>query len=306
MKIALFAADYELRRYAQSLACIPGSEWVGYCLTSESGALNNDDIGTTEVLPRVYDSPQQLAHEADLVVVGGKPEQRFDYISSLLRQGKSVWSDWPLSTAGAEVRKLAALAEEARVCTQVAHAGRKHPVWLAALPYLQQLRMLRVDISVPDSPGLEYALERDLFPYIDRVLSLEGSEVKTVRARKVGKEDDGGFSAQMEIEFFSGMLAEFWLSNVLPAPKGKMRCINSQTIVDLDFIGCEIEWQYARRFSDRKKIAVERRERMDEVFLTHDLQGFTQAFECGRQGSLNFAESGQVQEVLFEIKRILL
>ena len=305
MRIALFAADYELRRYAQSLSHLKGSEWVGYCLTSGSGALQ-DGKEPADGLPRNYSSPQQLACDADLVVVGGRPEQRFDYISSLLRQGKSVWSDWPLSTAGAKVRKLAALAEEARVCTQVAHAGRKHPVWLAALPYLRQVRMVRTELSVPGSSELEYALDHDLFPYIDRVLSLEKTEVKTVRARKVGTEGGEGFSAQMEIEFFSGMLAEFWMNNVLPVEKGQMRCIHSDSIVDLDFVGFGVEWQDARRFSNRRKIKVERQDGLDENFLTHDLQFFTQAFRCGRQGSLNFSESGQVQEVLFQIKRILL
>ena len=102
------------------------------------------------------------------------------------------------------------------------------------------------------------------------------------------------------------MLAEFWMNNVLPVEKGQMRCIHSDSIVDLDFVGFGVEWQDARRFSNRRKIKVERQDGLDENFLTHDLQFFTQAFRCGRQGSLNFSESGQVQEVLFQIKRILL
>ncbi|MCM1170454.1 MAG: Gfo/Idh/MocA family oxidoreductase [Bacteroides sp.] len=307
MKIALLAADYELRSYAQSLSRLNGMDWVGYCLTSDSGALQCEEDWATEHLPRVYQTPQQLASDADLVVVGGKPEQRFDYISSLLRQGKSVWSDWPLSTTGAKVRKLAALAEEARVCTQVAHAGRKHPVWLSALPYLHDVRMIRSELSVPSSPGLEHSLDYDLFPYIDRVLALEQAEVKSVRARKVGAQGGEGFSAQMEIEFFSGLLAEFWLSNVMPVEKGKMRCINAEAIVDLDFVGFELAWQDARKISNSRKITVNRSPGSgEETFLTHDLQFFTHACRSGKQGSLNFSESGQVQEVLFQIKRILL
>lgn len=307
MKIALIAASNELRRYAQSLSSLKGSEWVGYCLTSGSGILQEEGDWGMDKLPRSYTTPQQMACEADLVVVGGTPDERFDYVASLLRQGKSVWSDWPLSTAGAKVRKLAALAEEARVCTQVAHAGRKHPVWLAALPYLRKVRMLRTELSIPGSSGLEYSLDYDLFPYIDRVLSLESTEVKTVKARKVGTEDGIGFSAQIEIEFFSGLMAEFWISNVLPQETGKMRCIGVEEVADLDFVGFELEWQDLRQMSCRKKILVDRcRQSEEDTFLTHDLQCFTQACRYGRQGSLNFTESGQVQEVLFRIKRMLL
>lgn len=307
MKVALLAAENELARYAYSLSRIQGLEWVGYCLTSGEGTLPREETAGGEKLPRLYASPYQLASEADMVVVGGCPEERFDYISALLRQGKPVWSDWPLSTAGAKARKLAALAEEAHVCTHVAHYGRRHPVWSAALPYLKQTRMIRTEISCPGVSCLEQALERELFPYIDRVLSLDRTGLSQLRARKVQTSDAEKFSAQMELEFFSGMLAECWLSNISTCDTGKMRCINAESVVDLDFVNFGVECQETGTLGKREKIRLKREhEPMEKNFLTEDLRLFTNACLNGQQESLDFAESGRVQEILFRIRRILL
>lgn len=310
MKVALLAAENELARYAHSLSCLEDLEWVGYCLTpgtEDAASFEVDYPLQKERLPRAYSSPQQLASNADLVLVGGQPEQRFDYISSLLRQGKPVWSDWPLSTADSKVHKLAALAEEAHVCTHVAHQGRNHSLWLDALPYLKKIRIIRTEISCPQTSDLDTALTNDLFPYLDRVLSIEHVEVKRVQARKVQTTYVDKFSVQVEIEFFSGMLAEFWLSNVMPQKAGTMRCINADSVVDLDFVGFEISRQDAKYPEKRAVIKVEPNRTMDrEAFLTRDLQQFTMACRQGGQSGLDFAESGRVQDVLFQIRRILL
>lgn len=306
MKIALLAADYELGRYAHSLSHLQDMEWVGYCLTS-GDQTHDTHFSPTAKLPRMYSSPQQLAVEADLVVVAGHPEDRFDHISGLLRRGKCVWSEWPLSTAEAKVRKLAALAEEARVCNQVAHPGRKHPLWMDALPHLKQTGAVRCELSLPECPDLAHAIDHELFPYLDRVLSLDDSPVKKLNAHKLKTAAVGKFSAQVEMELRSGLLAEFWMSNVMPDQVEQMRCMKDETVVDLDFVALEWSLQNGGKGGQRKKVRMDScDENIFDTFLLGDLQSFTQACRNRKQGSLNFAESGQVQELLFQIRHILL
>lgn len=307
MRIALLAADYELGRYAHSLSVLEDMEWVGYCLVGGKETSAGPESLPAGKLPRSYSSPQQMAGDADLVVVGGRPEQRFDFISNLLRRGKCVWSDWPLSTASAKIRKLAALAEEARVCNQVAHPGRKHPLWLAALPFLDRTGVVRTELSDPDCPGMEQAMDEVLFPFLDRVLSIDGTQVRKVKARKLKTAVPEKFSAQVEIEFCSGLLAEFWMGNVLSEKIGKMRCMTAESVVDLDFVTSELSLQDTCKGGGKRKIKVEPcRESASDAFLTRDLQCFTRACRNGEEGNLNFAESGRVQEILFQIRHILL
>ncbi len=303
MKIALFAADYEILRYAREFASLQDDEWVGSFLTS--GRPETFSAAETAVLPAFYSSADRLAETADLVVMGGDPSCRFDYVARFLRKGKAVWSDWPVSPVYAETCKLAALAEEAKVCNQVAHGGRRHPLWVASRPYWRNARMIRTDICRPVGDLGINRIEEILVPYIDRVLSVTDEPLKRVRSRKVKVGGRGNFSVWIEIEFSSGLMAEFWIDNVSASVSEKMRCIGADAVVDLDFFTFELRVEEADRAEERLTSLERETERFAKSFLAEDLQGFTDACRNGRQERPDFSHSGKLQDVLGQINRSL-
>ncbi len=303
MKIALFAADYEILRYARGFAPLQEDEWVGSFLTSgKSDAFSEAERA---VLPAFYSSADRLADMADLLVVGGVPSCRFYYVSRFLRKGKAVWSDWPVSTLYAETCKLASLAEEAKVCNQVAHDGRRHPLWEAARPYWKNARLIRTDICRPFDCTGDFCFEDMLHPYIDRVLSVTDEPLKRVRSRKVKTGGRGNFSVWLEIEFNSGLLAEFWIDNVSASVSEKMRCIGPEAVVDLDFLTFELRAEEADKAEEKRLSLAQETARFAEGFLSEDLREFAAACRDGHQQGPDFSHSGKLQDVLAQINRSL-
>lgn len=302
MKIALFAAEHEILRYARSLTSLHEDEWVGSFLTSgHADAFSEQEAAE---LPVFYPAADRLAETADLVVVGGEPARRFGYVSRFLRKGKAVWSDWPVSPVYAETCKLAALAEEAKVCNQVAHSGRRHPLWTAAKPYWENARMIRIDLSRPFGDSAA-GLEEMLFPYMDRVLSVTEEPLKRVRSHKLKVGGQGNFSVWIEMEFSAGLLAEFWIDNVSAAVSEKMRCLSAEAVVDLDFLTFELRVGKPGEHGERRKSLVGETERFADNFLAEDLRVFAADCRNGRRERPDFSRSGKLQEALGQINRSL-
>ena len=142
MKLALIALPSEIRVFARCLSRIREIDWVGfggYACTVPYISLGQGPESEKKV--RYYASVDKLTDAADVLLVAGRQEDRFRYVSKALRKGKPVWAIGPVGRTWEETAKLASLAQEACVCNQAAHLARESGLVQAVLPYMTGVRL---------------------------------------------------------------------------------------------------------------------------------------------------------------------
>lgn len=301
VKIALIVGGKDYSLYARILSGLEGAQCAGCFFDGELPA----DFPDEEGKGRLYRSADMLIEAASAVVVAGRPESRFEHLSHAIRKGKAVWSAYPSGLTLAETEKLSALAQEACVCNQVGHVYRRNPLLKEHAVLLQQICLLRSEnhvsenLSPFDGNGV---VDQILYPQVDRVLSLVSSPVKRVQGH--WSPYAGSCEGMVSLEFLSGQYAEFWLEKARDS-SSRMHCLCADHSVDFDFTAAKA-YVYDRcsgkpldRNTDVSPVG------RKSGPLQQDLQDFVDCVAANRQGTMTFADSVKVQDIMCRIKKTI-
>ncbi len=219
---------------------LPGCELTGiYDTDTKRAAEVALQYGT-----RVCASLDELAQNVDAASIVVPTHLHFDVASQMIRHGKHLLVEKPITSTTSEAEELVRLANEHKVVLQVGHIERFNPV----MEYLERaarhpkfIEAHRLSPFPPPREGLhprgtEVNVVLDLMIHdIEVVLHLVRSPVKEVRAVGVpvlsGSED----IANVRLEFENGCVANITASRISPERLRKIRVFVEDAYISLDY-----------------------------------------------------------------------
>jgi predicted dehydrogenase len=226
--------------HARIYAELPGCELAGIFDTDVTRAGEvAAQYGTTACV-----SLDELAARVDAASIVVPTHLHFDVASQMIRQGKHLLVEKPITSTTSEAEELVRLADEHKVVLQVGHIERFNPV----MEYLEKAarhpKFIEAHRLAPFPPpregmhprGTEVNVVLDLMIHdIEVILHLVRSPVKEVRAVGVpvlsGSED----IANVRLEFENGCVANITASRISPERMRKIRVFVEDAYISLDY-----------------------------------------------------------------------
>lgn len=192
----------------------------------------------------VCSSLDQLIEHVDAASIVVPTHLHFDVASQMIRAGKHLLVEKPITSTTSEAEELVRLAEQNRVVLQVGHIERFNPVMEYLESAARNPKFIEAHRLSPFPPpregmhprGTEVNVVLDLMIHdIEVILHLVHAPVKEVRAVGVpvlsGSED----IANVRLEFENGCVANITASRISPERMRKIRVFVEDAYISLDY-----------------------------------------------------------------------
>ena len=196
---------------------------------ARSVARRNETKGTTDY--------RELISRIDAAVVAVPTTAHFDIAAELIRAGKSVLVEKPMTPTADQARRLVALAEENGVALQVGHIERFNPAMRAIDEYKISPVFIECHRLSPFKfRSADIGVVMDLMIHdLDIILHLADSPIESVDAvgiNIIGRTED---LANARIRFASGCVANITASRCALKTMRKVRLFGPEAYIALDF-----------------------------------------------------------------------
>jgi predicted dehydrogenase len=197
----------------------------------------------TELGVQAFETADSLANEVDAMVIASPTTTHADYARQMMRRGKHVFIEKPVTSTPDEAAKLMKLVEEARVVAQVGHVERFNPAFLAVADRNLQPMFIEGHRLAPWNPrGADVSVVHDLMIHdLDIVLKLVNSGIKRVSANGVAVISDTPDICNARIEFHNGCVANLTASRISTKQMRRLRLFQRDAYVTLDFLDKKAE-----------------------------------------------------------------
>ena len=190
----------------------------------------------TELGARAYPTIAALLDDVDAVTIAVPTPAHHAVASEVLRRGKHVLIEKPITTTLDEADELLALAREHGAVIQTGHVERFNRAIRAALAYVDLPRFIQSDRLAPFNPrGSDVAVVLDLMIHdLDLVRTLVGSQVEGIAAVGIPVLTPFVDIANARLTFTSGAVANITASRVSRDRMRKIRIFQKSGYLSLD------------------------------------------------------------------------
>lgn len=198
----------------------------------------------TQYGTKAFDSLDELMKHIDAASIVVPTHLHFDVASQMIRQGKHLLVEKPITSTTSEAEELVRLASEHQVVLQVGHIERFNPV----MEYLEKAarhpKFIEAHRLSPFPPpregmhprGTEVNVVLDLMIHdIEVIMHLVRSPVKEVRAVGVPVLSSSEDIANVRLEFENGCVANMTASRISPERMRKIRVFVEDAYISLDY-----------------------------------------------------------------------
>lgn len=207
-----------------------------------SGFYDSDPVVREKVAAEfgitVYDNPDQLIDDCDVLDVVTPTIYHFESAAAALKKGKHVFIEKPLANTLEEGRELIKLANDAKVKVQIGHVERFNPAFIAASSYIGNPMFIETHRLAQFNPrGTDVSVVHDLMIHdIDVVLSVVKSDVIKINTSGVAVVSDTPDIANARIEFENGCVANLTASRISLKNMRKTRFFQRDAYISVDFL----------------------------------------------------------------------
>lgn len=233
LRIAVIGAGHLGRIHAKLLGSVEGAQLVGISDPVEAARANAEKLYSVPV----HADYRELIPNTDAVIIASPTDSHAKIARDLLKAGKHVFVEKPLTVDRVDARQLAALANAKRLTLQVGHVERFNPAFTA-------LESLGVDVKYVEAvrasrfPGrcLDVGVVMDLMIHdLDLVLSMTDAPIQSISASGVSVISNYEDLAETRIEFECGLVANLKASRISPEPARQMQLFGSNGFAEIDF-----------------------------------------------------------------------
>ena len=233
LRVAVIGAGHLGRIHAKLLGQVDGAELVGISDPIAQARSNVEELFDVKTVADYRD----LIPNIDAAVIAAPTDLHFDIAKDLLKAGKHLLVEKPLTNDGQQANQLAMMASAKRLTLQVGHVERFNPAFTA-------LEDIAVDVKYVEAvrasrfPGrcLDVGVVMDLMIHdIDLVLSMTDAPVRSVSSSGLAVVSGHEDIAETRIEFECGMVANLKASRVSPTPARNMQVYGAGGFADIDF-----------------------------------------------------------------------
>ena len=184
-----------------------------------------------------FASVAEIDDLVDAVVVAAPTSHHRRVAGDLLRRGKHVFVEKPITNTAREASELVSLASERRLTLQVGHVERFNPAFRAALDELREPKFITaVRRGGYTGRSMDIGVVMDLMIHdLDLVLSITQSAVRSVEALGVSLFGEHEDIANARIHFENGCVATLDACRASPTAARAMQVWTPRGFVSLDF-----------------------------------------------------------------------
>lgn len=233
LRIAVIGAGHLGRIHAKLIGQVDGAELV---------AISDPFENARQRAAELFDVPTHADYrdcigDIDAAIIAAPTDAHADIAKTLLKAGKHLLVEKPLTIESADAQRIAMLAASRHLTLQVGHVERFNPAFTA-------LEDLKVDVKYVEAvrassfPGrcLDVGVVMDLMIHdLDLVLSMTDAAVKSVSATGLAVVSDHEDLAETRIEFECGLVANLKASRISPEPARQMQVFSNSGFAEIDF-----------------------------------------------------------------------
>ena len=189
---------------------------------------------------RAFDSLAEASAASDALNIVTPTTTHFDIAKSLLRDGKHVLVEKPMTDNAAEAAELVQLAQEKNCVLQVGHVERFNPVFTYLQTVTTDPRFIETHrLSPYPARSTDIGVVLDLMIHdLDVVLAFVKSPVRSVDAVGIPVLSKSEDIANARLRFANGCVANVTVSRVSPEKMRKIRVFSGGTVpsyISLDY-----------------------------------------------------------------------
>lgn len=185
-----------------------------------------------------FETIDALIDAVDVVDIVTPTLSHFECAEKVLKAGKHVFIEKPVTNTLAEAEELIRLSKAHKLKIQVGHVERFNPAFIAAQPHLKQPMFIETHRLAQFNPrGLDVPVVLDLMIHdIDVILKAVGSKVEKISASGVNVVADTPDIANARLEFANGCVANLTTSRIAVKNMRKSRFFQRDAYVAVDFL----------------------------------------------------------------------
>lgn len=277
VKVGIIGVGYLGTQHARILSYLEEAELKGVADMDFKKAMQ---IGNRHGV-QYYENFEEMLDEIDAGIVATPTSEHFAISMELLKKGKSVLVEKPITETIEQADQLVSYAKKHGAIFQVGHLERFNPAVEAIENIITEPRFIEVQrLGSFSARSLDIDVVLDLMIHdLDIIMSLIKDEVKVIKSSGIHVLSDKIDIANARLEFRSGCVATLTASRVHQGKVRKLRIFEPTSYYSIDYIDQEVKaFPLNGRQTDIKTLKIKKEEP-----LKKELQNF---FRCIRDGKM--------------------
>ncbi len=250
---------------------------------------------------RYFQNFEDMLDDIDAAVVAADTSAHFAISECLLRNGKHVLVEKPITETVEQGEKLCALADEKGLIFQVGHLERFNPAVEAVENMISEPKFLEVQrLGSFSARSLDIDVVLDLMVHdLDIIMSLIKDEVVSIKSSGIRVLSEKIDIANARLEFKSGCVATLTASRVHQGKVRKLRIFEPTSYYAIDYIDQEVKiFPLDGRQADIRTLKIPKEEP-----LRKELLNFLTSIATGRNVKVTGAEGLRALRLAYQVIR---
>lgn len=248
---------------------------------------------------KYYQNYEDMLDEIDAGIVSTPTSEHFQISMSLLKNGKHVLVEKPITETIAQAEQLVDLAKKNGLILQVGHLERFNPAVEAVETMISEPKFIEVQrLGSFSARSLDVNVVLDLMIHdLDIILALIKDEVGVIRSSGIHVLSEKIDIANARLEFKSGCVATLTASRVHQGKVRKLRIFEPTSYYSIDYIDQEVKvFPLSGRQTDIKTLKIKKEEP-----LKKELENFLRCQAEGRPGKVSGEEGLRALRLAYDV-----
>lgn len=276
VRIGIIGVGYLGTQHARILSYLEGAELRGVADIDLKKAMI---IGNRHGVS-YYQNFTDILDEIDAAIVAAPTSEHFSITERLLKEGKSVLVEKPMTDTVEQGEELVSLAKKNKLIFQVGHLERFNPAVEALQDLISEPKFIEVQrLGSFSARSLDTNVVLDLMIHdLDIILDLIQDDVKVIRSSGIHVLSEKFDIANARLEFESGCVATLTASRVHQGKVRNLRIFEPTAYYSINYIDQAVKvFPLNGRQTDIKELKIKKEEP-----LKKELQNFIQCIGDGK------------------------
>jgi predicted dehydrogenase len=248
---------------------------------------------------KYFQNYEEMLDEIDAGIVATPTSEHFHISQALLRHGKHVLVEKPITETVAQAEQLVAEAKSQGLVFQVGHLERFNPAVEAVENMISEPKFIEVQrLGSFSARSLDVDVVLDLMIHdLDIILALIKDDVGIIRASGIHVLSEKIDIANARLEFKSGCVATLTASRVHQGKVRKLRIFEPTAYYSIDYIDQEVKvFPLSGRQTDIKTFKIKKEEP-----LKKEIDNFLTCINEGRAGKVSGEEALRALRLAYDV-----
>ncbi len=295
VRIGIIGVGYLGMQHARILSYLEEAELRGVADVNFKKAV---EIGNRHGVG-YFENYEEMLDEIDAAIVSTPTSEHFSISMNLLRQGKSVLVEKPITETVEQGEQLVEQAQKNGLVLQVGHLERFNPAVEAVENIIREPRFIEVQrLGSFSARSLDIDVVLDLMIHdLDIILAMIKGEVSAIRASGIHVLSEKIDIANARLEFKTGCVATLTASRVHQGKVRKLRIFEPTVYYSIDYIDQEVKvFPLNGRQTDIKTLKIQKEEP-----LKKELRSFLESVRTGKTSKVSGEEGLRALRLAYSV-----